>query len=155
MVSMARRSIQRAGAAEDFSLTAPPRPYPGLVERIAANVALWWPERPGPDWDGTPCELWLGGRNGSGYPQFCVRAKHGKHKGKPRKIAVHRAVLKHNGAPVRKGNKAGMHLCNESLCVCRSHLRYGTAVENELYKFKTNEFMAAKNGREPGDDDDE
>lgn len=127
--------------------------YKSVLERIEANVAYCWPANPGPDWDGTPCELWLGGRNGSGYGRMCIRAKSGKQKGKPRNKAVHRLVLKEHGEPIQRKTKEVMHLCNEKLCTAKSHLRLGTKSDNTLYQVLSGTHNSIKSAtREPGED---
>lgn len=128
------------------------RRYEHLLDRIESNTAYFWPERPGPDWDGTPCQLWLGQRNGSGYPRMCMRMKAGKAKGKPRNVAVHRIVIElATGTKLPKKRGEGMHLCNEQLCCAKSHLKPGNRTDNEYYKLRTAEHLR-KSQREPGED---
>jgi hypothetical protein len=127
------------------------RRYEHLLDRIEANSAYFWPERPGPEWDGTPCQLWLGPRNGSGYPRMCMRMKAGKAKGKPRAVAVHRIVIElATGTKMPKRKGEAMHLCNEQLCCAKTHLKPGTKTDNEHYKLRTAEHHRLN--REPGDD---
>lgn len=128
------------------------RRYDHLLDRIESNTAYFWPERPGPDWDGTPCQLWLGQRNGSGYPRLCMKMKAGKAKGKPRNVAVHRIVIElTQGVKMPKKRGEAMHLCNEQLCCAKTHLKPGNKSENELYKIRT-QLLHDKTQREPGED---
>jgi hypothetical protein len=127
------------------------RRYKTTIERIDANVTLWWPDNPGPQWDGTPCKLWVGEVNGSGYPRMSKRAKHGRRKGKVIKIAVHREVLRElKGIELKKRNKEAMHLCNERRCVNENHLKPGTKSENTLYQVLSGSHNSCQ--REPGCD---
>lgn len=121
--------------------------YESIIDRIESNVAYFWPNNPGPEWDGTPCKLWMGQRNGSGYPRMCIRVlKRGKRV--PRNVAVHRIVIEViQGIKMPKRRREGMHLCNEQLCCAETHLKPGNRTENELYKLRSRQPA-----REPGED---
>lgn len=116
------------------------RRYGDPRERIIANTVC------SEDlFEGEPCWLWMGARNGRGYG---VLNEWDKARKKMRHRLVHRlAIMLWHGTPWHLIDNS-MHRCNTKLCCNPRHLANGTNSENQLY------YHATK-AREPGEDDEE
>jgi len=103
-----------------------PRKYASLQERIIANTV----SSDMLAWNGTPCWIWTGKRNSTGYGVINIRFRGGPRKGKVKSALVHRVVLR-----VFKGRKlttksVGRHLCNMKPCCNPEHLVGGSQRTN-------------------------
>lgn len=98
-----------------------PRKYPSLADRLIANSYL----SDECHYDGTPCWIWMGKRNASGYPQINLRED-----GAVRTYLAHRLALTvFRGRRWRRGQVA-KHLCNNPLCINPMHLDGGSQSSN-------------------------
>lgn len=96
--------------------------YASMEERLIANSVLAQDQF----YDGTPCWVWVGTLNASGYPYMSVRQPGVAH---PRKALAHRVSIETFRGPIPESHVA-MHLCNNQVCVSPLHLAPGTQSEN-------------------------
>lgn len=103
-----------------------PAPYASLEERIIANTVISEDSY----YDGTPCWLWTGARNSSGYGKLNLRWQRGPRKGKVRSALAHRiALIVFTGRRLTTKSVV-LHLCNNRLCCNPAHLQGGTQKKN-------------------------
>lgn len=110
---------------------SPPRPYKSMLERIAANSVesdrlFYTDPKTG---DKTPCRVWTGPRNGSGYGHIGVRRKRGPKKNTVAYLLVHRVVAE-LVTGIKPRSRVVKHLCNNYLCCEGGHLKIGTQKSN-------------------------
>lgn len=109
---------------------AVPRKYASMEDRIIANSVLSEEH----EYNGERCWEWLGrykvNRSGKRYPVLTMRFKRGPRKGKVRTVLVHRLVIVVFKGRIMTPRMVGMHLCNNSMCVCPNHLEGGTQRKN-------------------------
>lgn len=101
-------------------------PYANLAERILANTMI----SDELSHNGTPCWLWIGARNASGYGKMNMRFKKGPRKGKVKSALAHRVALVEMGGRRLNSKSVVMHLCNNRLCCNPAHLQGGTQRKN-------------------------
>ncbi|CAB3858555.1 hypothetical protein LMG26854_03346 [Achromobacter aegrifaciens] len=101
-------------------------PYANLAERILANTMI----SDELSHNGTPCWLWIGARNASGYGKMNMRFKKGPRKGKVKSALAHRVALVEMGGRRLNSKSVVMHLCNNRLCCNPAHLLGGTQRKN-------------------------
>ncbi len=81
----------------------------------------------------SPCWLWLGGKNSSGYGYFYYEGRH---------VRAHRWAYEQSIGPIPEGLQLD-HLCRVRACVNPAHLEPVTGKEN----YRRGEGAPAKNGR--------
>ncbi|WP_175172401.1 HNH endonuclease [Achromobacter pestifer] len=97
-----------------------------MAERILANTMI----SDELTHNGTPCWLWIGARNASGYGKMSMRFKKGPRKGKVKSALAHRVALVEMGGCRLNSKSVVMHLCNNRLCCNPAHLKGGTQRKN-------------------------
>ncbi|WP_341249261.1 hypothetical protein [Cupriavidus pauculus] len=103
-----------------------PFKYPDLCHRIVANSVMAVDSF----YEDTPCWLWMGKRNSSGYPVISLRWKSGPRKGKVRNALAHRVSLMEFKQRRLSAKSVAKHLCNNPVCVNPYHLAGGTQKSN-------------------------
>lgn len=103
-----------------------PFKYPDLAHRIVANTVMAIDSF----YDGTPCWLWMGKRNASGYPVISLRWQRGPRKGQVRSALAHRISLVTFKRRRLTARSVAKHLCNNPVCVNPDHLAGGSQRSN-------------------------
>lgn len=124
--------------------------YANLRERIIANSVIA-PEGMGSIINGSPCWIWTGALNSSGYPRMNVRMKRGPRKGKSVMVLVHRVVLVEFKDRVMSGRLKSLHLCNNRPCVNPDHLEGGTQRQNIRQCVREGRHWSGFKGPKPKD----
>lgn len=100
-----------------------PRRYDSIEERLIANSYLT--DESACRHGGTPCWIWIGAVNASGYPVVTMRQG-----SKVKRVLAHRLSLAVFRGKRLRSDHVAKHLCNVKRCVNPMHLEFGTQSTN-------------------------
>lgn len=99
------------------------RRYNSLEDRLLANSYV--ADEPACQHEGTPCWIWIGSTNSSGYPVVTMRQG-----GKVKRVLAHRLSIQVFRGLLPGDGEVAKHLCNVKRCINPMHLEFDTQSVN-------------------------